>query len=369
MAQRRERGMGMLRPKGLHRYELRYRRQQRTIRATTKTELNEKVKEAIADIDGGSTADGNTKLRVWVEEWLDKREVKIRHTTLQRYRALMRDFVYDEIGDMKLNDLGTVHIERVIKNMTKEGAAPATVVQAFRVLSAALRSARKKNPPVIKFNPCDAVENLPRVLKDRADPPTTVEVQAILAEARGTEWFPIMALYAGSGLRRGEAVGLRWSDIDLEKATASLNRTAQPVRGDSRRVLDLPPKTPRSRRTVRLPGFVVEALSEWKAKQNERKVRSGVRSDDVFTAPTGGRYHPDSVTHAFVRLSRAAGVDCRLHDLRHFVASELLRSGVNIKIVSERLGHSSTSFTMDTYAHLLPDDQATAAEALEIALG
>lgn len=184
---------------------------------------------------------------------------------------------------------------------------------------------------------------------------------------RNTALFRVLAL---TGMRRGELVALRWTDIDVPRRRLTINQAATVVDGVE---LVSAPKTRRSRRVIDLDPATVEALQQHRSRQREQHLALGVTataSDRVFTGDLGEPLRPNSVGQAFQRLVRTAGVPTiRLHDLRHTHASHLLMAGINVKVVSERLGHASVSFTLDTYGHVMPGQQAEAAAAAAALLG
>lgn len=173
-----------------------------------------------------------------------------------------------------------------------------------------------------------------------------------------------------TGVRRGEVVALRWSDVDLAAHRLTVNQAATVIDGAE---LVAAPKARRSRRAIDLDPDTVSLLQRHRARQREQFLMLGVSataSDRVFTNEVGEPIRPNSIGQAFRRLVDAAGVPViRLHDLRHTHATHLLMAGVNVKVVSERLGHSSVSFTLDTYGHVMPGQQAEAAAAAAALLG
>ena len=193
---------------------------------------------------------------------------------------------------------------------------------------------------------------------------TPAELSTFLAAIEGNRNEALFRLLAMTGLRRGEVVGLRWSDVQLDRHRLTVNQAATVVDGDE--MVDVP-KTRRSRRVIDLDGDTTALLQRHRARQRELFLRLGVTasaSGRVFTNEIGDPIRPDSVGQAFGRLVKVAGVPTiRLHDLRHTHASHLLMAGINVKVVSERLGHASVSFTLDTYAHVMPGQQAEAAAA------
>jgi integrase len=186
--------------------------------------------------------------------------------------------------------------------------------------------------------------------------PDTAEMRLLVDPAADTSYaLPIM-LAATTGARRGEVVALRWCDVDLDGATASI----------------VAAKTDTGRRTIHLPSSTVAALRRHRREQAERRLLCGQAWQDtdlVVDRGDGGPVNPDTVSHAFAEIAERVGQgDVRLHDLRHGFAVALLKAGVNVKVVSEALGHSRMAFTMDFYAHVLPGMGEQVASAIENAL-
>jgi integrase len=169
-------------------------------------------------------------------------------------------------------------------------------------------------------------------------------------------------------MRRGEILGLRWQDVDLDASTlrvrTSLEETKQGLRLKS-------PKTKAGRRSITLPAVTVEALRDHRREQSELRLALGIggRSKMVFTRHDGELLRPRNFSKEYRRASKAAGVDATFHSLRHSHASELLRKGIPIAVVSKRLGHSKISTTLDIYTHCLPNEQDQAAALMDAALG
>lgn len=175
----------------------------------------------------------------------------------------------------------------------------------------------------------------------------------------------LWVLMAGTGLRRGEAIGLRWDAVDLDKNQLHVSRTLITVGSE---IVWSTPKTSRGRRSVALDSSTVSALRRHRARQAQERLSFGSNYNEsslVFAREDGSPLHPKSVSDEFQRRAKQVGVPViRLHDLRHSYASLALQAGVQTKIVSERLGHVSTSITSDIYQHVTPGMQADAAEAI-----
>lgn len=172
--------------------------------------------------------------------------------------------------------------------------------------------------------------------------------------------FPAFHLSAHTGMRRGEILGLRWSDVDLARGRVSVRQALITVAYEAQ-LSDV--KTGTGRRTVDIEESVVEVLERWRQiRTAERGGRPPVNSDLVFTKTDGSWVHPDLFSQTFDRAVFKLNVPTiTLHDLRHTHATILLQAGVAVKVVSERLGHASPAFTMSVYQHVLPGMQAEAA--------
>jgi integrase len=199
---------------------------------------------------------------------------------------------------------------------------------------------------------------------------TPAELARFLRSIEGSHNEALFRTIAMTGMRRSEAVGLRWCDVELTRGAVVISQAATQIDGVEQ--IDTP-KSRRSRRVIDLDPTTTAILQRYRASQRERLFMLGIpmQSDDrVFTTELGRPIRPDSVTQAFGRLVDSTDLPrIRLHDLRHTHASHLLMAGVNVKVVSERLGHASVSFTLDTYAHVMPGQQAEAAAAVAALLG
>ena len=192
---------------------------------------------------------------------------------------------------------------------------------------------------------------------------------ALLTVARGTELEIPIVILVGTGLRRGEAFGLRWSDIDLDRARLTVRRSIEIVGGVRR---EKPPKTARSARTVALPPFVVDALRRQKSEQGARRLLLGLGRDEetyVFDRADASPWNPDLFGWRFADLVRRHKLPkIRLHDLRHSYATFMLAAGVDLKSISTSLGHSTIAVTANTYAHVSDSLQQQNADRLDVAL-
>jgi integrase len=336
----------------------------RTVRGSRR-DAERALTKLLHEVDTGTVVvDGRTPLERYLEDrWLPHATTRVRPTTHERYRSLMRGHVEPRIGRVRLANLRPSHIQSVVDGMLADGLAPRTVGQAYRVLSAALRQGVRWQ--VLPTNPALAVSP-PRPDRPTLAIPDGDAVRRLLDEAHGALRVAVL-LAASTGMRRGEVAGLRWSAI--AGARVSVNASLQRAHGQ---LVFVEPKTDRSRRTITLPSITVEALKRWRKDQNERRLLLGEAWDDadvVIDRGDGRPVDPGELSHAFARLCSRVGLEgVRLHDLRHAFATQLLAANVHPKVVSDALGHASTAFTMDVYSHILPSMGEQVADAMEAAL-
>jgi integrase len=220
---------------------------------------------------------------------------------------------------------------------------------------------------IVARNVCAATEK-PRQRHAPGVTWTAEEARRFLVAAKDDTYWPLWLLALKTGLRRGELLGVRWSDLDLDRGTLTVQQTIGVLAGAP---CIKPPKTDAGRRVVKLSADVVAALKDHRRAQVERQLSAPAWAEGglVFCTGEGKPLNPNNLYRNFAAIvARAAVPPIRLHDLRHTHATLLLAAGTPIKAVSERLGHSKTSITLDTYAHVLPDMQDRAVDAIDAAL-
>jgi integrase len=194
---------------------------------------------------------------------------------------------------------------------------------------------------------------------------TADEVRTFLAAVEGDRMAPAYRLLASTGMRRGEALGLHWSNVDLDASRVVVNRSLTLVNEE---LVWASPKTARSRRSLSLDPETVAVLRAHRRRQLEERLNAGEAWQDndlVFCNEDGTALHPSRFTRRFVTACERAGVPkIRLHDLRHTWATLALQAGIHPKVVSERLGHATTGITLDIYSHVQPELDAHAATAV-----
>jgi integrase len=234
-----------------------------------------------------------------------------------------------------------------------QGLSAQTVLHVHRTLSQALAHAVKTG--VLFKNPADQVKP-PRPPRREIVILSKAEVAVVLKAAKGPLYLPVL-LGVTTGMRRGEILGLRWSDIDLKAGWLTVNQSLERLAG---KTTLKPPKTAGSRRSITLPAITTEALAQHRARQ------ARIGPDELVFSHDGIPWDPDSLTKAFDQLITNTGVRrITFHGLRHTHISHQLMDGVHVKIVSERAGHASVSTTLSVYAAFIPNLQADAAAGVD----
>ena len=352
---------------------------------TTKREAREKLDAAKADLLRGLPVRADERMTVgrYLPEWLAAHGMEIRPGTYIYYGKLIRLHLLPRLGGVRLVQLAPTTLQRLYADLVAEkatggaGLSPSSVAVIHQILHAALRRAAEHG--LVARNVADLVRPPRRVPPD-IRPLSATQARALLEVARGERLEAVFVLALASGLRIGELLALRWSDVDLERRQLSVRRTLSWLPAHLRGVSTPSfgePKTSRSRRRILLADPAIAALRTHRARQAEERLRAGTawaaewhESDLVFCSEAGEPLRGEHVRRIHRRLLRAAALPrIRFHDLRHTCATLLLLANINPKVVSELLGHSSVAMTLDVYSHVLPDMQEDAAEVLAAALG
>jgi integrase len=308
----------------------------------------------------------------WFDEWLDT--LRLADSTMASYRRTVRLHIEPHIGDELLSRLTSSRLTRLYRELERGGLGARSVRYVHVVLGAALAAAVEAEPPLLLKSP--AV---------KATPPSRKQAQpAEIIPWNAEQLKTFMGWSAGSsphhaawrvlgytGARRGEVLALRWRHVDLDAATISIQKTVGivHVKGDSAsgKPVESKPKTDKSRRVVDLDPATVAVLKSWRSERASLGLHL-VRPDSlVFSDLDGEHLHPERFsrtwqqTQARCRKAHPDLPQIRMHDLRHTHATLLIAAGVPIKVVSERLGHSSINVTLGVYGHVMPGDQKRAA--------
>jgi integrase len=322
----------------------------------------------VSEVHAGSYVEPDRiTLAEWVRQsWLPVIKSRVKPSTFASYRSNMETHVLPALGSRALQQLtapllNAFYAELLARGNGRRPLSPKTVRYIHATIHKAL---------------ADAVDAgvAQRNVAERAKPPRPnrqatrgiqcwepAELARFLERVRGMRLEAAWRLAAMTGMRRGEILGLRWSDIDLDHARLSVRHAVVSVGYD---VLESTPKSHQAR-VIELDPETVQLLRRRREKQRLEHANwgEGYRENDlVVTKENGEPIHPHSFSQAFERIVAQAGVRrIRLHDLRHTHATIAVKAGVPVKVISERLGHESPAFTLKQYAHVLPGMQAQAA--------
>jgi integrase len=353
----------------------------------TKADALDAMREALGESKRGTFVDPSRQmLAVHLDEWLAG--LRLEASTIASYRIIIRCHVKPYIGDVPLASLTTARIDALYRQLEREGRrdtkgdlagkglGPSTVRYVHTVLSAALAAAvnagQLRANPAAKAHP--PTEKQVKAQQREMQPWTAGQLAAFLDWSKDHSSYHVLwMVLAMTGMRRGEALGLRWRDVDLDASTIAVRRGARMIRykGEPGEVHEGPTKGHKAR-VVDIDAATVAVLRGWRRERGGMALQLARDDALVFGNVEDGLRNPEHVSQTFkaavARCRRALGDDAlpaiRLHDLRHTCASVLLSSGVPVKVVSERLGHASPSITLSIYAHVMPGDQKAAANLL-----
>lgn len=347
------------------------RRRRPAFTGETRREVQQAIARAIADREAGYGARPSERLTTgaYLGQWLGKSApASLRPRTLAGYQSIAQRHLMPAVGHVPLAKLNGAHVQELVNGLVAGGSSPQTVRNVHAVLRRALGQAVRWG--ILSRNPAAAVD-LPASRSFDVRALAAEDGRAVLDAVRGDQLEPLVTVALATGLRQGEALALRWQDVDLEAGQLTVRHSLHRSRGS---VVLSEPKTRRSRRTVTLPAFAVTALRrqrDWFQAQSRLLAGSDWQEAGyVFTTSRGTPMHAADVTRRLQRLLAAAGLPrMRFHDLRHGAATLLLAQGVHPRTVMETLGHSTIAVTMNVYSHVVPALQREAADRLDAVLG
>ena len=334
----------------------------------TKKDADTYRNKVVRDMDMGAFIEPAVlAFKDYLDKWLrTAARQRLRERTYGSYAELLERYVHPTLGEKRLCDVRPLDIQNLYTEMTERGLSPRTVRYTHAILKSALKQAIRWH--MLIHNPCEAVE-LPRSERREMKAFSPEEAESFLKAAKENEQGVIFAFALATGMRPEEYLGLKWSDMDLEKGAAVVRRVLVRRKGGGWYFGE--PKTSRSRRTIPLPITLVKLLAAHRRKQAEARLKAGAayQNNDLVFATGGGTPHSSRnlAQRQFLAILKKAEVplNFRLYDLRHSCATLLLVAGENPKVVSERLGHASVVLTLDTYSHVLPTMQEAASQKLE----
>lgn len=334
----------------------------------------------------GLIVDGNARFAEYAATWLDINENNLSPSTYKRYGALL-ERINAAIGHIKLTELQAHHLQEFYKNLAENGInkrdggklSDKTILHHHRLISVILGEAYKQG---YVLRDVSTLATPPKVKQKEVaflDEHEALKLCDALLTAP-IKWRTALLLLLYTGIRRGELVGLEWSDIDTKGGTISIRRTVQYVTGEKYsytddngvahkgRLIEKEPKTKSSMRVIAVDSGVIDLLTEYKKWWSQQRLLCGdtwIETNKLFIKENGGIMHPDSVTDYTSKFIKRYNVPrFTPHSLRHTNVSLMIASGVDIKTVSSRAGHANISTTGNIYTHQIQSANARAAEKL-----
>lgn len=332
----------------------------------TKKEAEQKEREALVAKDRGTLLDrSTTTVGELLDSWLNSKRSQITSQSYVDYGVAIRKHLKPALGDIVVQKLTPARVQAQVADWQEQGMGPHVIRGCVMRLSQALDQAVEFN--IVPRNVCSSVA-LPRVGGAKTDVWTPKDVAVFLRDATDDGLHPLWHLLALEGMRKGEALGLRWQDINWDREAAHISQTVVADKANGgKTIIQRRTMTATSARAVRLTPDTLAALRAFEARWRERKRAAADWKDNDLIVCTGHGtpISPRNVTRSFEALVLSTGLRrIRVHDLRHTAATMLLKAGVPPKIVSERLGHTRITITLDLHSHVLPDMQDEAAMAM-----
>jgi integrase len=324
------------------------------------------AQQAQVDLTAGRlSGDKRQRLDDYLVAWIDSKRTGLAPKTFDSYDPNRRRLA-PYIGSVRIEAWRPSHVQQAYSDLAStNGLSPKSIRQAHRLLHASLQDAVCLG--LVPMNVTDSTSP-PRDAHTEMKTLTVSQVVSLFRAAHGDSLYALWVVLATTGLRLGEARGLRWGDIGFHAGNLRVQRSLQ-RQGGGKGLVCVNPKTASSRRTVDLTSVALQALQDHRALWLDRRNRLGDKwqgSDIVFASDFGTPLDPTSMPERLDRLLARAGLPrIRVHDLRHNAATLALQQGVNPKVVQEMLGHSSITLTLGTYSHVLPPMRREVANRLD----
>lgn len=351
------------------------------VSGATQEEASERLSDLRRDLRRGTKATATGTVAEYLTAWLDRHRDEVRPSTWRTTAGYVNGYLIPALGTVPLARLTADDVSRALSSFRKHGRPaqdgqkrPPRPVSAVTVhhVRAALRAALTDAYKAGKVGRNVAADAKgPKLEERRVTYLTAAEVAKLLGATVKDPLGPLYALAVSTGLRRGELVGLRWSDIDAKAGSLTVARSV--ARDDDGGWSATETKSVRSRRSLPLTGAATRALDRQRKRQAAARLAAGTAWQDrdglVFTDPVGRPLLPEYVSHSFAKARIVAGLPtATLHQLRHTAATLLLSEGVPLAVISDWLGHSSIGVTAKHYAAVVPALHRQAADALDRAL-
>jgi integrase len=344
----------------------------------TKAEAAESMARSMTDAQSGLYAEpgkGRVTVEAWLTEWLRTAAGRRQPNTMALYEHAVRAWIIPKIGGLELRQVTPRVLQQLYNELALKGGrggkplSASSVRQVHVILHQALGRAARWRVGLASNPATDGELELPRVRREPVRTWSPDDAKLFLKSVKGDRLEALWVVLLATGMRRGEALGLRWEHVNLRRGTVSIAQTVVAVNG---RPVVSEPKTASSWRVVSLRAGSIRALREHRARQSAERGLAGERWQDsglVFTTELGGVLDPNNVARAFdLRVDRAGVPRITLHGLRHTAATLALAANVHPKKVQEMLGHGDIGMTLDLYSHVTDAMHGEATDAIELQL-
>jgi len=331
----------------------------------TQSQCRAWIKEMLRKIDGGLTFESTlVTLENFVEVWLTGKQLSRRPKTVQQYQQIARQHILPIMGHMRLQEISPAHVKQLYALKKEEGRGARTIQLIHTTLYNVLKQAVQEG--ILGRNPVEVVER-PRVEQSEMQILTEEQIHQFLIAASGSTFEAIYYMALATGMREGELLGLKWSDLDRNKGILFVQRQLQQIIGQG--YVFMPPKTKAGRRQIKVGPASLKQLDAHRTRQALERSNAGARwreNDLMFPTTIGTPLDYKRVTKEFKHLLKLAGLpSIRFHDLRHTSLNALMEMGTPVNTVQRRGGHAKPSTTIDIYGHATARSQEIAAEKIE----
>jgi integrase len=333
----------------------------RTVKGN-KTEAQKRLNELLSQMDNGTLSNPKGKLGEFINQWLTDARPHLSITTYQGYESIYRTGIAPRLGTISLKDLRPAHIQEYITKKLATGVSNTTVRHQLTFLHTVLETAVKWQ--LIARNPVDAVLK-PKIVKHEMITLNVEQAERVLSELEKTKYYPLFVLALYCGMRQSELLPLQWKDVDLSGAELTINKASHRLHAGGEYVLQ-DTKTEKSNRILPLSSDTCNILRQHLENEKALCAKLGIKFTDdrlLFCEFGGKPLKPGTVSQYWQRLIKRLNYPhIRFHDLRHTMATLMFKEGENVIGISERLGHSNRTTTLNTYAHGSSEMQRKAAE-------
>ena len=334
------------------------------VSAKKRAEVVKKLKTLRRKIDDGLLLkDEDVKVAELFERWFhDVMRHQIAPSTFSNYQTVVRMHILPRLGNKRLVELNVSDVDKLLSQKADSGLSPSTVRRIRAVFAQCLDQAIRWE---LVHRNVATLSRSPKMVRHEGRTLSPDQARHLLETLRGHHNEALYALMLSTGLRRGEALGLRWNDFDRNTGVLRVSRQ---LKREGSLLVTTDTKTSLSRRAVNLPEPMLKALLDHEKRQRANKEwldDEWIDSGYIFTSSVGTPINPRNLYREFQAICRSAGLgDWHPHELRHSAASLMLAQGVKIQVVSKVLGHSSIRMTADVYGHILDPDRKEAADAM-----